>query len=139
MAAQLCERMHAGSVWQLRDVDDYGDGHAPCIIHQSHNPSKHIIRRFLLLLSDRTPHASVAVCECKPRGSLSSPITMDPFEDFLDDPAGEVPDIDLDIQLDGNDIMDLDCDPDFNNFLRELADEVRTFATIVATVQLPTK
>lgn len=60
---------------------------------------------------------------------------MDPFEDFMDDPTGEVPDIDLDIQLDGGDIMDLDCDPDFNNFLRELADEVRALSR-VATVQL---
>lgn len=48
---------------------------------------------------------------------------MDPFEDFLDDPACELQGIDLDVQLDGNDIMELDCDPDFNNFLRELANE----------------
>lgn len=62
---------------------------------------------------------------------------MDGFDDFLDDPAGELPDIDLNIELDGNDIMDLDCDPDFNNFLRELADEVRLHM-IAVTVQLPT-
>lgn len=56
---------------------------------------------------------------------------MDPFAvpEFLGgDPVPDVPeidDLDFDIQFDGSDIMDLDCDPDFNNFLRELANEVR--------------
>jgi hypothetical protein len=41
--------------------------------------------------------------------------------------SDEIPDVDLDLVLDldpNEDVMALDCDPDFNSFLRELA-EVR--------------
>jgi hypothetical protein len=60
---------------------------------------------------------------------------MDPFEvpDFLD-PTSDVPDIDLDISFDGNDIMELDYDPDFNDFLSELAKEVRFSRKLVCSL-----